>query len=229
MDVFDRWNATTDDELTTELVEDYFSQHLDELYIASSAVDRLVNDAKLQRLILHNGLKSTESAVDTGKNLLDTTSLPCDVDSEAGYDGEEVTSFPQPPHASIGVRDERLIRLLSLRYIILRRLHLVDTFEYLTSDPSWSTHVEGTGAGGHDFDPWDNEGPHAKAMIPSIVPPFSLPDLLTHDVLGTALQLADDCQFEILRLLMDKHSADLFPYRLAILEAIPLHAHPMVF
>ncbi|KAF8337468.1 uncharacterized protein EI90DRAFT_2910408 [Cantharellus anzutake] len=78
-----------------------------------------------------------------------------------------------------------------------------------------------------DFDPWGDGKIDVSDTTPFIPPPLSLPDFLLHGALWGALQLARDCHFEVLQLLVDKHSNDLFPYRFAILDAIPLHAHPM--
>jgi len=78
-----------------------------------------------------------------------------------------------------------------------------------------------------DDDPWaDEENSQQKGSPEDKSATLPLPEFLTDDLLATALSLAAQEQFPALGVLMERHSANLFPQRFKILESIPEHASP---
>ncbi|KAF9518305.1 hypothetical protein BS47DRAFT_1375413 [Hydnum rufescens UP504] len=191
-DVFDRWDATTDAELSVELVQDYFSQVWDELYIATAAVDRVVDDPSLQRLLLSKGLTSTDSAVERARGGLSTTLLLQEVKAEEVEDKGEGASMLHP--VQLSSQDERLVRLLILRAIILRRLDLLDTYEALISDPSWTSEGGVNSFAEAEDDPWAQDLETSQSPPPV---PLTLSEFLSFDLLTNALTLASTARFEV--------------------------------
>ena len=231
-DILDTWNATTDDELNPELVDKYFSELWDELYIAVAAVDRVVNDLTLQRTLLDKALAATDSAIARGKNSLTTALLVQEAEGELGDNnkGEGPSSLKKVEARSS--QDEHLSRLLSLRAVALHRSDLVETYHALSQDPAWSeakyptTDVQNAM---EDQDPWADDDAPAGLVPTSILittPPLTLSEFLTFDMVTSALRLVDLSLFNSIRILMDRHPDALFGYRFTILDAIPAFIQP---
>lgn len=235
-DILDTWNATTDHELTPGLVEKYFAELWDELYIAAAAVDRVVNDLSLQRILLHKALAATESAIERGKRSLSAVVLVgVGGDSENDDKGEGPSSLKKV-ETVVSSQDESLLRLLSLRAIALHRLDLLETYHVLSQDASWPK-AESPPANApylvedeDEGDPWaDNDtpaGPTPTSTSPPTPPPLTLSEFLTFDIVTSALRLVGQSLFNAIRILMDRHSDALFPHRFTILDAIPAFIQP---
>lgn len=236
-DILDTWNVTTDNELTSDLVEKFFSEFWDELYAASAAIDRVVDDPALQRLLLDKALAATESAIERGNSGL-TTALLVQEATEGeleGDKGEGPSSLKKTE--ALGLHDERLLRLLSLRAIALQRLDLLNTYTSLTADASWqvgnaaeaivvSDSIE------DDDDPWADEDITVDATKPTPPPPppsIALANFLTSDLVMSTLRLIEQSRFSAVRTIMTRHSITLFPYRFTILDAIPSFIPPQEY
>ncbi|KDQ12935.1 hypothetical protein BOTBODRAFT_161149 [Botryobasidium botryosum FD-172 SS1] len=224
---YDRWNATTDDELTAEKVDELLSDVEDDLWVAAACADRLHNDPSVQRVILAKGISRTAGAMRRVKAASRRT-IPAAEDgaTQNEAEGDKV-------HL-----DERDARLLAFRALFQRRMDRVNTYvEMAAQTPSTKEGVssEPVAAAANDDpwdegDPWDDDGAsgssgaHAPPTLSTF--PFPLRAFLDEDILQFALQLASLVHFGALRILMLRHSTELQPYRFAILEAIPEHAHP---
>lgn len=226
-DTLDTWNATTDDELTPELVEKHFAEISDELYIAAAAVDRVVNDMPLQRILLNKALAATESAVERGKRSLGAVLLARG-ESEITDKGEEASSSTK-----VEMQDEHLLRLLSLRAIALHRLDRLETYYALSRDPSWPKNtsptgdVQGAAEDEDEEDPWaDDDRPIPTSTSTPVPPPLTLSEFLTLDIVTSALRLVDQSLFNSIRILMGRHPDILFACRFVILDAIPAFVQP---
>lgn len=138
-DVLDTWNATTDDELTVEVVEKFFAELWDdELFLASAAIDRVVDDTALARLLLDKALAATETAVERGKSALLVQEAAGEDQIDNSADDEDKGEGPSSTNAerTLAPHDERLLRLLSLRAIALQRLGLLSTYSARVQDPT---------------------------------------------------------------------------------------------
>jgi hypothetical protein len=224
-DVFDTWNATTDDELTFELVKNYFSELWDELYIASAAIDRVVDDVKLQRFLLERAIAATDGAIEDGKGALTRELLLQEANAEIEEgDRGEALSIPKRAHV-----EERLARLLALRALALERLDLLDSFVFISSDSTWlqvddtpDDETEG------EKDPWAD----GEADFPTVeesLPPLTLPEFLSSDLLTSVVKLVGMGRFVAVRWLMNRHPSTLYPYRFFILETIPPFLPPQKY
>lgn len=254
-DVLDTWNATTDDELTTELVNNFFTELWDdELYVASAAIDRVVNDTALARLLLDKALAATEGAVERGKSALlvleavDSDDRPADEEDDKGEGPSSRKPTEGATQAALVPYDERLLRLLSLRAIALQRLNLLETYGVLAADPAW---VQGVAPPANvvkneapveendeEDDPWADDditsdtgeaAPTPELPPQSSDPPMSLSEFLISDPITSAIRLVEQSRFTAVRTLMLRHSDILFPYRFIILDAIPSFVPPQEY
>lgn len=254
-DVLDTWNATTDDELTTELVNKFFTELWDdELYVASAAIDRVVNDTALARLLLDKALAATEGAVERGKSALlvleatDGDDQPADDKDDKGEGPSSREPTEGATQAALVPYDERLLRLLSLRAIALQRLNLLETYGTLAADPTWVEGVAPTanvvendtpvGENDEDDDPWadeditvdsDDAAPTPESQPQSSDPPISLSEFLISDPITSAIRLVEQSRFTAVRTMMLRHPDILFPYRFIILDAIPSFVPPQEY
>ena len=235
--IFDTWNSTTDSELTLALVEDYFSElDNDELYIASAALDRLVDDLDVQRLLLEKVLAATEAAVEKGRSIASTRVLL----KEAGA-GEELAEEEGDEGESSKVKaaervDERLARLLALRAVALRRKDLLETYVAISSEASWLNPVENSPTAQVDQDdsddPWAEDDistlPSSSSEHPPAAPPLPLSNFLDLDLLTSTLQIINAARFAAARALLERHP-ELVPYRFTILDTIPPYVNPQSY
>ncbi|KAF8299282.1 hypothetical protein DL93DRAFT_2067916 [Clavulina sp. PMI_390] len=256
LDVLDSWNATTDEELSVELVDKFFAEPWDdELFVASAALDRVVDDTALARRLLGKALEVTENAVQRGKRALlvleaeDSPSVPPEAEDTEDDPSSSKPSEPQTA-SSPPVHDERLLRLLSLRAIALQRLDLLETYLAIAADPSWRTHASNEASPPHtpeqsttvdadedEDDPWADEQtdlepeppvvePETTPASPSAPPPITLSEFLTTDPLSNTIHLVEQSYFALAPIMIQRHHSLLVPYRLVILDAIPPYVAP---
>ncbi|THV07652.1 Sec39-domain-containing protein [Dendrothele bispora CBS 962.96] len=213
---YTRWVELTDDELTVDNVQDILGQISDDSWVAAACYDRLVDNVDIQRTLLQVGIKRTQSVFERVNQL-----LPGSSGSDANTE-QPTDEYPLSEYFESHSTDAQLCYI---RKILLERMDRLNTFNELRKEaPDGLEEEYGSATEDVDWedDPWAEE-PSAR---PSKAPPFTLSEFLTADILHSAYKLAFERWFEGLRVLLEKHSKYLWPFRYAILDSIPGYTPP---
>ena len=212
-----RWTSLTDDELTTGTVYDSLTGIHDDLWVVAACVDRVnVHDVEVQRTLLRLGVERTEAAVARGKEALGVGGAG---DGDGGLEGPAVSYFRAVPADT---------QLCHMRAVLLDRLDRLSTFvEICKALPEEDAESPpGEALDEWEDDPWAPEEAAQNAGEESKHPPIPLPAFLTDDLLQLSRLLASQQRYAALRILFERHAAQLWAYRFAVLDSIPEYAHP---
>ncbi|KAJ7071155.1 secretory pathway protein Sec39-domain-containing protein [Mycena amicta] len=195
------WTTLATEELTVQEIRDTLTPVNDNLWVSAACVDRLTNDAIVQRVLLDMGLERTTPALKR---------------SQAAFtDGGEalLSYFHQFPADA---------RLCAIRAVILDRLDRLNTYvEICKAAPPDIQNPE---------DAWEDEDPWAETKETQLAePPVQLSTFLTAPLLRSTCLLASHQWFAGVKLIFDRHASHIWPHRFTILESIPEHANPLTY
>ncbi|KAJ6604522.1 secretory pathway protein Sec39-domain-containing protein [Mycena vulgaris] len=213
------WTALSDTELTVHNVRKSLDSIKDDLWVTAACVDRIVDDAAVQRVLLDIALERTSVALRRSQAAAAT-----DDDTEAS------------PTTETSLRRDALIshfnhlpadaRLCAIRAVILERLDRLNTFVEMCKVPPEDVDVEATPDAWED-DPWaESAQPEAR---PAAEAPIALSVFLTDDLVRSAFLLASRQWFSALGIMFERHATHLWPHRVTVLDSIPEHAHPLSY
>ncbi|KAG8747265.1 hypothetical protein FRC10_001881 [Ceratobasidium sp. 414] len=238
-----RWIDLTDDELTPELVRETLLPLEDDVWAAAACADRILKDVGTQSALLELGLVRTGQAGEKVQHALEE--LNGKSDEERDKSDEETENKEEGEKADEGqgaakadpdllkralTEDETSRRLLGLRLVLLRRLDLTRTYGELVANGALLSQLAPKADAGDEDDPWAEVGEDEERSLSNDESPFmSLVDFLTTDIVYTALLFASVQRFSALKVLFTRHLTDLFPFRLLILESIPVHVPPVEY
>ncbi|KAG9128458.1 hypothetical protein FRC07_011215 [Ceratobasidium sp. 392] len=237
---YQRWIDLTDDELTPEIIRETLLPLEDDVWVAAACADRILKDVGAQTALLELGLVRTVQAGEKVQHATEELNNKSDEEPDKSDEETEDKEEGDKPDDEQGVtqsnplkrvltEDETSRRLLGLRLVLLRRLDLTRTYGELISSGALISQKKTKADVEDDDDPWaeeEDEGPQS----PKTEPPFmSLFDFLTTDIVYTALLFASTQRFSALKVLFTRHLSDLFPFRLLILESIPVHVPPVEY
>ncbi|KAF8634440.1 hypothetical protein AX15_000889 [Amanita polypyramis BW_CC] len=207
------WANIPDSELTAEGVNELLDPIHDDLWVAAACVDRTSDNTDVQRALLQVGLTRTNHAVERCKAVLNSTSA-------TWRNNKEILSR----HFQSVESDAQLSRL---RLILLERLDRLNTYiEICKEGPGEQAEPE-EGLEEWEDDPWADGAAEVKPSIAT--PPMPLSTFLADDLLSLACQLATVQWFSAVRIVLERHSSQLYPHRLRILDRIPEHVHPVEY
>ncbi|KAK7059084.1 hypothetical protein VNI00_001708 [Paramarasmius palmivorus] len=218
------WNGLADHELTVSNVEKTLDAITDDLWAVAACADRLVDDVETQRTLLQIGIRRTDATSERVKRLLPHTVQGA---SEASNLSESLTEYFKE------VENDAL--LCRLRSVLFRRLDCLNTYvelckqapeeeELVVKDGDEKDDMEDEG---WDDDPWGDGGEGSVSTSKTKqLPPFTLSQFLSVHLLQTTCLLAVSQWFEGVRLMFDRHGAELWPFRYTVLDSIPGHANP---
>ena len=83
-DLCRQWIECSDDNLTADFVQQTLDQIPDNVWVTAACLDRLLEDATLQKSLLELGLKRTESAVQRARTIYESYSEADDEEHEGG-------------------------------------------------------------------------------------------------------------------------------------------------
>jgi hypothetical protein len=231
----DVWTGISDGQLTVDHVQNTLkSVQGSDLWVVVACVDRLVDDVAVQRVLLEYGIERTQRALDRAKAAYELPTSPGedeDVSMELRRSGKESSSVERPldsltAHFRVVQEDAQLCRL---RDVLLERLDRLNTYVEICKEASVAEIGE-TEDSPNDWedDPWMEGGESTPAQqVQSVAQlPVSLPSFLLDDLLRTARLLASAQLFSALKILLDRHANQLWPYRFLILSNIPEHSNP---
>ncbi|KAJ7492745.1 hypothetical protein FB451DRAFT_1336587 [Mycena latifolia] len=192
------WTTLSDNDLTVQNVHESLDSITDDLWVAAACVDRVVDAAPVQRVLLEIALERTTAALQRSQ-------------AAAAPDGEADDSTEAMTEASL--RRDALVshfnhlpadaRLCAFRAVILDRLDRLNTFVEICKSAQPETRE-------------------------AVEPPVALSVFLTDDLVRSAFLLASRQWFSALGIMFQRH-AHLWRYRIALLDSIPEHAHPLAY
>ncbi|OSX67379.1 hypothetical protein POSPLADRAFT_1064054 [Postia placenta MAD-698-R-SB12] len=230
LDICTQWLALSDADLTQDTIEQLLKPVTDDLWVAAACVDRILEDATVQRSIVELGIDRTESALTRCRDVYaDTTHEAEDDDAAEQRNGDARQSEAQGWSASLlshfraQSADAQLCRI---RSVLLDRLDRLNTYVAVCKEASIQPDADDLVDDEWEDDPWaEGSGePSTSTSATSREPLIPLSTFLTTDLLHAACLLASLEQFTALRILMERHGTRLCPYRFLILDSVPEHA-----
>jgi neuroblastoma-amplified sequence len=216
---YTEWIALDDAQLNEQNICRILGAIHDDLWLVSACVDRVLDDAVAQHVLLNLGLSRTEQAVERCNEILGLSSPH--KDSQNFKHDTLLAHFKNAPADA---------RLLHLRATLLQRLDRLNT--YVEMEKSFLKYREAEeDVDEWEDDPWADENtsstskptPQSKSTEPL---PLTLSNILQDDLVWSACELASLQALEALRVLFQKHASILWPNRFKILECIPEHTDP---
>ncbi|KAG8775093.1 hypothetical protein FRC12_001674 [Ceratobasidium sp. 428] len=233
---YQRWVDLTDDELTPDLIRETLLPLEDDVWVAAACADRILKNVEAQSALLELGLVRTGQVGEKVQHALEDLNSKSDEEpdksDEEAEDKEEpgedigATQTEPDPLKRVFTEDETSRRLLALRLVLLRRLDLTRTYGELISGGALSPQLKPKASVDDGDDPWAEDEDEEPQSLENEPPFMSLVDFLTTDIVYTSLLFASTQRFSALKVLFTRHLADLFPFRLLILESIPAHVSP---
>ncbi|EJD55577.1 hypothetical protein AURDEDRAFT_109852 [Auricularia subglabra TFB-10046 SS5] len=220
----EQWTHATNEEVTLELLDNALAAVRDDLWVAAACVERVLDDLDLERKLLSLGLVRTQRLVAQAEE-----GIAAEVAVLEDEDEEAVDQQQRAERQAVAPRyfaaHEAEARACSMRAILLEREDRLDTYAALVAARALSDSNE---ADDVDLDPWaDNDDKPPDAANDDLA--IQLSQFLTQSILESTLDLAALARFQALQILLLRHQAELFPYRFAILQALPEQAHPSQF
>lgn len=218
-----QWIERSDDNITTHFIQECLGQIPENMWVAAACLDRLLDDATLQRTLLELGLKRTESALQRARAVYNGSSDADGGEHEGSRDHETVDERRQTALASYFGDEPADAELCAMRPVLLDRLDRLNTFAELFKDsvPQQTPEVEDEWAD----DPWaDTEDTPSGLSAAHSPPPIGIVEFLTTGLVDSACFLASQGCYAAVGILLRRHGHYLWPYRLTILEAISEHA-----
>lgn len=217
-DLCKRWTEILDDEITTETICQYLEPTTDDLWTTVACVERLVEDAAVQKGLLELGLKRTEPAQHRSRAIYESADDETDPE---GNEGAETKEHRRRNELASHFRDEPVhAQLCHLRSVLLERLDRLNTFVEICQDalPLAETDAEVVEDEWAD-DPWGDASQTSPSTSKGSLP-LGLPEFLTFGLLEIACLLASQGAYAAVGVLMRRHGSYLWQYRFAILESI---------
>ncbi|KAI0756697.1 secretory pathway protein Sec39-domain-containing protein [Daedaleopsis nitida] len=223
-----QWTALSDDELSLTHVDSLLKPIRDELWVSAACVDRILDDANVQRVLLDLGVERTSAAAQRAHSAATHVSKVAGEDDDEDQDSQEATdgSRERARHTSLVsyFSDEPVdAQLCRIRTVLLERLDRLNTWvEICKEAPMEDEEDEEVLDAEWEDDPWaDSAPPNAAPQSKPGKPPVSLSALLTSSLKETACVLAHQEHIAALRILVQRHGLTLWPFRFAILDCIP--------
>ena len=224
LDPSTRWTQIQDNELTIDDVRNTLGSIKDDLWVVAACLDRIVDDVDVQRSLLELGLERTEKVVGRGKEVI--------ADDDCGEEGKEMGSLGE--YFKETTTDAKLTWMRALLLVRLDRLNTyVEICKGLPEDQDTPGDDEEPGEEALDEwedDPWGGgeppSPPRQSKFLVKVKPPISLPSFLLSDLLQCSVLFISKELFHAVRVLFERHTTYLWPFRYRILDAIPEYSHP---
>ena len=220
LDLSTDWTRILDDELTINDIQNTLGGIKDDLWVVAACLDRIVDNVNVQRGLLELGLERTQKAVARGKEVI--------ADDECGERGEEKGSLAE--YFKEITTDAKLIWM---RALLLVRLDRLNTYVEICKDlPEDDEEPEEEALDEWEDDPWEEAGgepsspPKQSKSFVKVIPPISLSSFLLSDLFQCSIIFISKELFCAVRILLERHTTYLWPFRYRILDVIPEYSHP---
>lgn len=238
-DLCTQWTQLPNDEITTDSIGRLLEPVQDDYWVSVACVDRVVDDADVQRALIDLGVLRTLNAVERCKRIYEE---PSAVGSEEEED-EDATSNDAQAEPTEGQRHAALVahfrhepadaQLCRIRDVLLERLDRLNTYVDICKELPPAKNAEDELDEDEEWadDPWgEDAAPRSTSTSASARElPISLADFLLGDLFDVACMFASLEHFAALRVLLERHGSYLWAYRLHILAHIPEHASPQTY
>ncbi|RPD64880.1 Sec39-domain-containing protein [Lentinus tigrinus ALCF2SS1-6] len=223
-----QWTALSDEEISLDNVETLLNPISDDLWVSAACVDRILDDATVQKALLDLGAERTSAAAQRARITAARVVSPVSGDGEGEEDQEAGATSEQTRHASLVsyFSDEPVdAQLCRIRAVLLERLDRLNTWVEVCREAPAEDESEETIDAEWEDDPWaDESAPPAQPASKPGKAPIPLSDFLTTSLEETACLFASQEYFAALRILLQRHGGVLWPVRFAILDCIPEYA-----
>ncbi|KAI0721334.1 secretory pathway protein Sec39-domain-containing protein [Cerioporus squamosus] len=224
-----QWTALSDDELSLDDVETLLQPISDGLWVSAACVDRILDDATVQKALLDLGVERTSAAAQRARLTAARVVPASGSDGEAEEDQETEGGSERERHVSLVsyFSDEPVdSQLCRIRAVLLERLDRLKTWvEICREAPVEDESEEDAVDAEWEDDPWaDESAPPAQPATKPGKAPLPLSAFLTTRLEETACLLAAQEYFAALRILLHRHGAVLWPVRFTIMDSIPEYA-----
>ncbi|PPQ63004.1 hypothetical protein CVT24_006110 [Panaeolus cyanescens] len=217
-----QWFALQDEDLTGDVIYEILDTIQDDLWVISACTDRVLNDVAAQQALLTIGIARSDPVVRRCKDVIALAS-PSQHGSSSQTYHTLVSHFENVPADA---------RVCYLRSLLLKRLDRLNTYVEIErtfpKDKQEDTEDE---MDEWDDDPWaEKDGGSSSKPTPLITsggtPTISLVEFLDNDLILSACELATSQALEPLRIVLQRHLQELWPFRFQILDLVPEYTHP---
>ncbi|KAI0375316.1 Sec39-domain-containing protein [Pilatotrama ljubarskyi] len=228
-----QWTALSDDGISLDSVGQLLKPIRDDLWVSAACVDRILDDATVQKSLLDLGLERTDGAASRARSAATRAGRLSSAGEDGSGEDEDAAdgSDNRARHAllvsyfSDETTDAQLCRI---RAVLLERLDRLNTFVEICREASVTDDSEEDEIDEEwEDDPWADgpaEPSQTSAPKSSGKPPVPLSTFLVSNLIETACLLASQENLVALRILLERHGSTLWPYRFAILDCIPEYA-----
>ena len=225
-DLSKQWITLTDDELTEDFALKCFDAVVDDVWVAAACVDRLVEDANMQRTLLEIGIKRSEPA-------LRRTEVASEGAIEDGDGaGTSVEARKQRALTSYFQDEPADAQLCRMRATLLERLDRLNTFVEVCNELPLVEEETAQDEIDEEWedDPWGETAEGSKTTAKTMAePPVPLSSFLVDDLVDIACIYASLKCYSAVRVLIERHASSLWQHRFVILDSIPEHVPPTDF
>ncbi|KAI1793866.1 secretory pathway protein Sec39-domain-containing protein [Ganoderma leucocontextum] len=220
-----QWIALADNEVSLDYVERLLKPIHDDLWVSAACLDRILEDATVQKALLDLGVGRTSSSLSRARD----AAAYVGSDEEEGT-GQGVEVDERTRHASLlsyFATESADAQLCRIRAVLLERLDRLNTWvEICKEAPLEDEGEEDVIDEEWEDDPWAGEQDAAPTQPPSKPgkAPIPLSAFLAMDLVETACLFASQEHLVALRIMVDRHGTSLWPYRFSILDCIPEYA-----
>ncbi|PIL31647.1 hypothetical protein GSI_06349 [Ganoderma sinense ZZ0214-1] len=219
-----QWIALADNDVSLDYVDKLLKPTHDDLWVSVACVDRILEDATVQKALLNLGVQRTSSSIMRAREAAAGVAS----DEDEGM-GQTVEVDQRTRHASLlsyFAAEPADAQLCRIRAVLLERLDRLNTWVQICQEaPAEDEDEEDIIDGEWEDDPWaDGDAAPTQASSKPGKAPIPLAGFLTTDLVETACALASQEHFAALRILVNRHGTTLWPYRFSILDCIPEYA-----
>ena len=219
-----QWIALADNEVSIDCVEKLLKPIHDDLWVSAACLDRILEDATVQRALLELGVERTSSSIARARAC--SSFVGSDEEEETGRVRELDERTRHASLLSYFVAESADAQLCRIRAALFERLDRLNTWVEICQEAPADEEGEADAIDEEwEDDPWA-DGDAALIQPPSKPgkAPIPLSEFLATGLVETACALASQEHFAALRILVGRYGTTLWPYRFSILGCIPEYA-----
>ncbi|KZW02565.1 hypothetical protein EXIGLDRAFT_705207 [Exidia glandulosa HHB12029] len=220
----EQWSSTTDDAVDAAAINEVLATIGDDLWVAAACIERILDDIELERKLLALGLAQTQKIAALAQDGVadEAAALEDEEDESLGLDASSVSQRPTAVATRYFATHETEARGCGIRARLLDMNDKLATYDALQKAHALSDTADTADV---DLDPWaDADDASIDEFVEAAV--ISLSQFISQSLQDSALQLAAASKYSAVQILLERHPKELWPYRFAVLRAVPEHVHP---
>lgn len=220
-DLCTKWASISDDNLTLNDLNETLSPIPDDLWVAAACVDRLLDEVVVQRSLLELGLRRTDGASERCRKVYESPLAGVGDEDNAATSSNWSEERRRSAALATYCRDEPAdAQLCHLRTVFLERLDRLEAYGQILEELPEQDGTEEELDEEWEDDPWADDKPVSKKTSP---PPLPLSAFLLDNLVSMACYFTSIEHLAAARIVLERFQPVVWPYRFAILEAIPEH------